>query len=372
MRYDWLIVGAGLSGATLAERIASQLDQRVLVIDKRDHIGGNTFDEYDDAGILVHRYGPHIFHTNSEAVWAYLSRFTEWWPYEHKVQAQVDGRLVPLPFNLNTIDALFPAAEARRLSAMLADAYGMDAKVPVLTLRESTDAGLRRLGEFVYSKVFESYTRKQWGLAPEELDGAVTGRVPVLVGRDDRYFQDRFQAQPRHGFTSMLRRMLRHSNIQVMLNADFRTVEGAVPFNRMVFTGPIDEFFGYVHGALPYRSLSFTFETLAQEQFQPVAVVNYPNDHAFTRITEFKALTGQLAANTSIVYECPGPYVPGANEPYYPIPREENRALYARYRDDAEKLRTVLFAGRLGDYSYYNMDQAVARGLSLFDKVIAP
>lgn len=372
MRYDWLIVGAGFTGATLAERIASQLGQRVLVVDKRDHIAGNAFDEYDEAGVLVHRYGPHIFHTNSQVVWDYLSRFTEWWPYEHKVQAWIDGRLVPLPFNLNTIDALFPEAEARRLSSLLVEACGAEGKVPVLKLRESADTDLRRLGEFVYAKVFESYTRKQWGLAPEQLDAAVTARVPVLAGRDDRYFQDRFQAQPRHGFTALFRRMLKHPNIQVMLNADFRAVEGLVPFNRVIFTGPIDEFFDYAHGALPYRSLNFSFETLRQERLQPVAVVNYPNDHAYTRITEFKALTGQECAQTSIIYEYPCAYQPGINDPYYPIPREENRALYARYRDEAERLGTVLFAGRLGDYSYYNMDQAVARGLSLFEKVVAP
>jgi UDP-galactopyranose mutase len=367
----YLVVGAGFTGATIARRIAEQLDRRVLLIDRRNHLGGNAFDEANEHGVVVHRYGPHIFHTNSDAVWQFLSRFTDWRPYEHRVMAEIDGRVVPLPFNLNTIDALFPPAEARRLAGHLVEGFGPGARVPVLKLRESADPELRRIGAFVYANVFENYTLKQWGLRPEQLDPAVTGRVPVLVGRDDRYFQDRYQAQPRDGFASLFARMVDHPNIDLALGVAFKDLPDATRFDRVVFTGPIDEFFGYAHGTLPYRSLRFEQETLPGDLVQPVAVVNHPNAHAYTRVTEMKHLTGQQAPSTTLMYEYPGDYVPGLNEPYYPVPREENRQLYARYREEADRLGTVIFAGRLGDYSYYNMDQAVGRGLSLFEKAIA-
>lgn len=372
MRVDWLIVGAGFTGCTIAERIASQLDQKVLVVERRDHIGGNAYDEYDQSGVLVHRYGPHIFHTNSKKVWDYLSQFTDWRPYQHRVLAVVEGKKVPVPFNLNSLYAVFSSRFAERLEEKLVTQYGYAARVPILRLREADDPDLRFLAEYVYQNVFYRYTLKQWGLKPEELDPSVTGRVPVVVSRDDRYFQDTYQAMPSEGYTMLFRRMLRHKNIKVLLSTDYREVLDQINFNRMVYTGPIDEFFDYQYGPLPYRSLRFRFVTLEQEWYQEVATVNYPNDYDFTRVTEQKHLSGQRLPHTTLLYEYPGPYRPGENEPFYPVPREDNRELYAKYRREAEKLSgTVLFAGRLADYKYYNMDQAVARALKFFEEEIA-
>lgn len=369
MRYNWLIVGAGFTGGILAERLASQLSQNVLLIDKRTHIGGNAYDEPDEHGILVHKYGPHIFHTNDEKVWNYLSEFTEWLAYEHRVMAVIDDRFVPVPFNLNSLETVFPAAYAERLERALVRAYGIDANVPILRMREHPDPEIRSLSDYVYSNVFENYTLKQWGLRPEELAPTVTGRVPVRIGRDDRYFQDTYQAMPKNGFTPMFRRILAHSNITLELGCDFGDLGTDIEYDRMVYTGPIDAFFDYIHGELPYRSLRFEFEHMECEWLQPVATINYPNSEAYTRITEFKRLTGQRANSTSIVREYPQAYIPGENDPYYPVPLS-NRDLYARYESEAQKLGgRVLFAGRLGDYKYYNMDQAVGRALQLFREI---
>lgn len=370
MTIDWLIVGAGFTGATLAENLASQLDQTVLLVDRRDHIGGNAYDEYDEHGVLVHRYGPHIFHTNSERVWAYLSRFTRWRPYQHRVLGSIDGQLVPLPFNLNTLHQLFPPSHADRLERLLLEAFPYGARVPILKLRDAERPELIDLAEYIYQKVFVGYTSKQWDLTPEQLDPSVTGRVPVVVGRDDRYFQDRFQAIPAAGYTAMFRRMLRHPNIRLLLNTDYHDIVDGVRFERLIYTGPIDAFFDYRHGELPYRSLHFEFSTLDVEQHQPVGTVNYPNDYAYTRITEQKHLTGQSGPKTTLVTEYPRAHVVGDNDPYYPIPREENRRRYERYGAEAAALDgRVVFAGRLADYKYYNMDQATARALSLFDEL---
>lgn len=367
MKVDWLIVGAGFTGCVLAERIASQLNQKVLIVERRDHIGGNAYDYHDHQGILVHKYGPHIFHTNSKKIWDYLSQFTEWRPYYHRVLAAVDGKKVPVPFNLNSLYALFPPKHAEKLEQLLIDHHGLGAKIPILRLRESSEGDLRHLAEYIYKKVFYGYTLKQWELKPEELDPSVTARVPVSVSRDDRYFQDHYQAMPKHGYTEMFRRMLRHPSIKVLLNTDYKEIVNDVLFNKMVYTGPIDAFFDYVHGELPYRSLRFEFLYFTSEFYQEVAQVNYPNDYAFTRITEVKHITGQRGLGTTVAVEYPEPYVRGSNEPYYPIPREHNRERYEQYLQEAAKLnRTVLFAGRLGDYRYYNMDQAVARALALF------
>jgi UDP-galactopyranose mutase len=370
--YDWLIVGAGFTGATLAERLASQCDQKVLLIDRRPHIGGNAYDEVDESGLLIHRYGPHIFHTNSQKIWDYLSKFTQWRPYAHHVRGSIDGQMVPIPFNLNTLDTLFPAKQAKQLGDKLIKRFGIDVKVPILKLREIEDNELRQLGDFIYEKVFLHYTEKQWGMRPEELDPGVTARVPVFIGRDDRYFQDEYQSMPRDGYTALFDRMLRHPNIHVEMNTDFTSLP-ATTAKRIVFTGSIDAFFNYEAGELPYRSLRFDFVTEKQEYFQPVGTVNYPNDFDYTRITEMKRLSGQTSSVTALAYEYPEAYRRGVNIPYYPIPCSDTKTLLRPYLDRARTLEgKVWFAGRLGDYQYYNMDQACARALSLFEKELAP
>lgn len=370
----WLVVGAGLTGATLAQRIAEELDEEVAVIDRRAHVGGNACDEYDSHGVMVHGYGPHIFHTNDEGVFRYLGRFTDWRPYEHHVLAEVNDRLVPVPFNFNSLHLLFPTAEARDFERLLTETYGAGASVPILRMRETLNARIRRLADFIYENVFYGYTKKQWGLAPEALSPSVTGRVPVRLSRDDRYFQDRFQAIPRQGYAAMVLRMLRHRRIRLSLGVDFRDLGPALRPQRVIFTGPIDEYFDCMHGRLPYRSLRFEMRhQRGRGTAQPVAQVNYPNRHAYTRITEFKLITGQVCDGTTLAAEYPGEFRPGINEPYYPVPREENTVLYRKYDAEAAKLAgSVIFAGRLGEYRYLNMDQAVARALMLFRSVVAP
>lgn len=372
MRVDWLIVGAGYSACILAERIATELAQRVLIVERRDHIGGNAYDYYNEHGILVHKYGPHIFHTKSKKVWDYLSQFTEWRPYYHHVLGVVEGKKVPIPFNLNTLYALFPPRYAEKLEEQLLEHFGFGVKVPILKLRESAVGDLEFLANYIYENVFVGYTAKQWELKPEDLDRGVTGRVPVYISRDNRYFQDPYQAMPKYGYTEMFRRMLAHPNIKILLNTDYREVINDIKFDRMVYTGPIDTFFDYMYGELPYRSLRFHFETLDREQYQEVGTVNYPNDYDITRITEQKYLSGQTSPKTTLVMEYPQAYVPGKNDPYYPIPREENRERYDLYLKEVQKLKgTVIFAGRLAEYKYYDMDQAALRALSLFEKEVA-
>jgi len=370
MQVDWLIVGAGLTGATMAERIATERGESVLIVDQRDHVAGNAWDEYNEYGVLEHKYGPHIFHTNSKDVWAYLSRFTKWRPYFHTVLGSVEGQLVPLPFNLNSMDQLFPSDMAARIGKKLIDGYGYGSRVPILKLREVEDPDLKFLADYVYKNVFEQYTRKQWGLKPEDLAPSVTARVPILVSRDDRYFQDIYQAMPLHGYGTMVRKMLKHPNIKVMLNTRWQDICDQVKFKRMVFTGPIDEFFNYKHGELPYRSLKFDVQTLPQVQYQSAPVVNYPNEYDYTRITEQKFLSGQVHSHTTILTEYPQAHVVGKTVPYYPIPTDQNRELYRLYENEAKELKgRVIFIGRLADYMYYNMDQAVARALSQFAKL---
>ena len=370
MKVDWLIVGAGFTGATLAERIASQFGHRVLIVERRDHIAGNAFDYYDEHGILVHKYGPHIFHTNSKKVWDYLSQFTRWRPYYHYVLGMVDGVHIPVPFNLNSLYTVFPPRYAERLERRLLSEYGHGSNVPILRLREADSKDLRQLAEYIYQKVFLGYTVKQWGLRPDELDASVTGRVPVRVSRDDRYFLDTYQAMPKHGYTELFRQMLQHPRIKVLLNTDYYEVAEDVNYKHLVYTGPIDAFFEYKHGPLPYRSLRFLFETVDVERIQPVGTVNYPNEFDFTRRTELKHLTGQVHPKTTVVTEYPQSYQLGINEPYYPVPHSESREAHRLYLKEAESgNRRVVFAGRLADYRYYNMDQAVARALSLFEQL---
>lgn len=371
--YDWLIVGAGFSGATLAERIATELGQKVLLIDRRDHIAGNAYDSPAKNGILIHQYGPHIFHTNSAKVWAYLSRFTEWRPYYHRVLGMVEGKQVPIPFNLNSIYALFPPRMADSMVQALIDNFGYGKKVPILKLREAGAGDLKFLGEYIYNNVFDSYTRKQWGMGPEALDPGVTARVPVAVSRDDRYFQDTYQAMPLHGYTELFKRMLKHPLIEVATGTEWIDVNDRVRADRMIFTGPIDEFFDYSFGTLPYRSIRFEQRAHDVEFVQETGTLNYPNEFDFTRTTEQKHLTGQKARDTITITEYPQAYERGKNEPYYPIPMPQTTEALRPYQEEARKLDgKVWFAGRLGDYAYYNMDQACARALTLFEKTIAP
>ena len=359
--FDYMIVGAGFAGSVIAERLASTRDAKVLIVERRNHIGGNAYDYYNEAGILVHKYGPHIFHTNSEKVFQYLSRFTSWRPYEHRVQTSVDGQLVPMPINADTLNKLYGLS----LTCQQVEEYLRTVSEPREQMRTSEDVVLSRIGRDLYEKFFRNYTRKQWGLDPSELDASVTSRVPVRSTRDDRYFTDQFQAMPLHGYTRMFEKMLDHPNISIMLNTDYSDLKDEVRFRKLIFTGPVDEYFDYCYGKLPYRSLHFEHQTIDRAQYQSAAVVNYPNEHAYTRITEFKYLTGQEHAKTSVVFEYPR----SEGDPYYPIPRPQNAELYQKYKAMADAMPNVHFAGRLGTYKYYNMDQVVAQALTLFEKL---
>lgn len=372
MKVDWLIVGAGLTGATFAERIASQMGQSVLVIDRRKHIGGNAYDEFDENGILVHKYGPHIFRTNNPAVWEYLSKFTAWQIFHHRVLGFVQGKYVPIPFNFNSINALFPSKTAQKHIEALLEKHRFGSEVPILHLIHDSDAEIRDLGQYVYDNVFHSYTVKQWGLTPEELDPSVTGRVPIRLNFDDRYFTERYQGIPQMGYAAMIRNMLDNPNIRILLGADYREVRGDVQCKKLIYTGPIDEFFDYIYGALPYRSLRFELATLGVEWFQKVATVNYPCNYDFTRITEPKHFYGHRSlGKTVVVYEYPEPHFPGTNEPYYPVPLKANRERYALYLREAERIRSeVVFAGRLASYVYIDMAQAVGNALHLWSEMI--
>ena len=361
--FDYLVVGAGFSGAVVASQMARRFNKRVILVDRRSHVGGNAFDHRDDAGVLVHKYGPHIFHTQSKDIFDYLSQFTQWRNYEHRVLASVDGKLVPIPINLDTVNIL----------------HGLNLKVDELEgylesiaekrprIRTSEDVVVSRVGRDFYEKMFRGYTRKQWGLDPSELDSSVTARIPVRLSRDDRYFSDTYQAMPLQGFTRMFENMLDHPNIRIVLSTDYRDVLNSVRYRELVYTGPVDEFFDYRFGKLPYRSLKFRHQTLNQERLQPVAVINYPNDHEHTRVTEFKHLTGQAHTKTSVVYEYPC----NGGDPYYPIPRAENSALYKQYETLAARNPQIHFSGRLATYKYYNMDQVVAQALTLCSKLSA-
>ena len=359
--FDWLVVGAGFAGSVLAERLATQANQRVLVCDVRSHIGGNAYDHYDDAGVLIHRYGPHIFHTNSADVFGYLSQFTAWRQYEHRVLASVDGMLVPLPVSLETVNALYNLD----LSADDFEEWIGRRAEPRERIETSEDVVVSKIGRELYLKLFRNYTRKQWDMDPSELDASVAARVPLRLSRDTRYFTDTFQSMPRHGYTRMFERMLDHPNIKVLLQTDWREVDGFLGFDRMAYTGPIDEFFDFRYGKLPYRSLEFRFETHDRPVFQPAPVVNYPNEHSYTRVTEFKYLTGQEHPKTTVVYEYPR----AEGDPYYPVPRPENAELYGQYKELADRREGVVFAGRLATYRYYNMDQVVAQALATYRRL---
>ena len=359
--FDYLIVGAGFAGATIAERLAADAEKKILICDKRPHIGGNAYDHFDEAGILVHKYGPHIFHTNSRDVYEYLSRFTEWRPYQHRVLAAVDGQLLPIPINLDTVNRMY----GTNLTSFQLEEFFRKVAEPVEHVRTSEDVIVSKVGRELYEKFFRNYTRKQWALDPSELDASVTSRVPVRTNRDDRYFTDTYQVMPLRGYTRMFERMLAHSNIKVLLNTDYREIQNVIPHGAVIFTGPVDEYFGYRFGRLPYRSLEFRFETRNMPVAQSGAVINYPNQNDYTRVTEFKYLTGQEHSKTTLVYE----YARAEGDPYYPVPRPENAALYKKYQELAEVTPGVHFLGRLGTYKYYNMDQVVAQALTLHKKL---
>ncbi len=363
--YDYLVVGAGFAGSVIAERLASQHDAKVLVIDRRPHIAGNAFDRLDEAGILIHQYGPHIFHTNSDEIVDYLSQFTSWRPYEHRVLAEVRGQLVPIPINRTTLNALFGLSLETDEEAA---AYLASRAEPVDEIRTSEDVVISAVGRELYELFFQGYTRKQWGIDPSGLDKAVTARIPTRTNTDDRYFGDRHQIIPAEGYTKMFESMLEHPNIDVLLGADFNDIGDRIDAGHIVYTGPIDEYFDFRYGRLPYRSLRFDHKVIDKGQFQPVAVVNYPSpDVPYTRITEYKHLTGQAAGRTSITYEYPS----AEGDPYYPIPRPENQALFKKYEALADATPDVTFVGRLATYRYYNMDQVVGQALSAFRRLDA-
>jgi UDP-galactopyranose mutase len=364
-RYNYLIVGAGFAGSVLAERLASQHGARVLLIDRRPHIGGNAYDEPNEAGILYHKYGPHIFHTNSEQVVDYLSQFTKWRPYEHRVRAYVRGGLVPIPINRTTLNLLF---DLDLKTDEEAAKYLESRAEPVDEIRTSEDVVINAVGRELYELFFRGYTRKQWGLDPSELDKQVTSRIPTRTNTDDRYFSDTFQAMPLNGYTAMFEKMLDNPLIEKRLGTDFRDLKDRAHeiADHIIYTGPIDEYFDFRFGKLPYRSLKFDHQTLEQEQFQPVAVVNYPCEEIpFTRISEYKHLTGQQSSVTTVTYEYPS----AEGDPYYPIPRPENQELFKRYETLADAADDVTFVGRLATYRYYNMDQIVGQALATFRRI---
>jgi UDP-galactopyranose mutase len=361
MTYDYLIVGAGFAGCVLAERLASQLGKKVLMIDRRSHIGGNAYDSIDENGIRIHHYGPHLFHTNDDSIIKYLSQFTSWYQYEHRVLASVNGSLVPMPVNRTTVNTLFGLNFTTEDEVK---AFYEREKESISFIRNSEDVVVSKVGRRLYNLLYKGYTTKHWGVEPSHLAPSVCGRLPIRTNTNDRYFDDRFQMMPAHGYTEMFNNMTIHPLISVEINTDFKDIPSGA-FNRLIFTGPIDEYFQQTFGALPYRSLRFDFETHEKEFVQSVAQVNYPNDFAYTRSIEFKHITGQHQSKTTIAKE----YSRETGEPYYPIPNDENEALYKLYAAEAKKLKTVQFVGRLATYRYYNMDQVVAQALKIFEDI---
>jgi UDP-galactopyranose mutase len=381
MSYQAIVIGAGLSGVVMAERMASQLGWKVLVLEQRDHIGGNCFDEHDEHGVLIHRYGPHLFHTDNKAVWDYLSQFTEWQPYEHRVLSRIDGQLVPIPFNLTSIERCFPADKAGAMIEVLRTRFGDGARVPILELRKEQDPLLGELADFIYQKAFVNYTSKQWGVPPEQISPEVTARVPVVVSRDDRYFTDAYQAVPKDGYAAMVSRMLVQPGIELQLGVamdervvldweEKRILLDGEPFSGpLIYTGMLDQLCPQV-GSLPYRSLRFEHRHLFQSQFQPATTVNYPNEEAFTRITEFKHLTGQAHPGSSIVYEYPCAYEPAEGlEPYYPFFTDTAQVRYAACCTQLACFEQLIPLGRLAEYRYFDMDDAVANTLLKFQEM---
>lgn len=380
--YDCIIAGAGIAGAVAARKLAEEKDKKVLVIERRNHIGGNCYDEPDAYGILIHNYGPHIFHTEIEEVYEFLSRFTDWYLFGHEVVALVDSKLIPIPFNLNTLHQIYDQDKADCLEKKLVDAYGENSRVPIMQLRENEDPDIREIAQFVYENVFLKYTMKQWGQKPEEISPEVTGRVPVLISYDNRYFQDKYQGVPQNGFTQMFEKLLDHANIEVRLNTDIREIlsfrddviyyEGKEFAGDVIYTGALDELFDCRYGRLPYRSLDFKFEHFKEDSYQGHSVVNYTVSEDFTRITEFKYLTGQQDTNgTTIVKEYPFAYTGKSGEiPYYAIINEENRKLYEKYKALTMGMKNFHLLGRLAEYKYYNIDAMVKKAMELSERLL--
>lgn len=365
MKFDYLIVGAGFAGSVIAERIASQLNQKVLIVEKRNHIGGNAYDEYDDHGILVHRYGPHIFHTNSKKVFDYLSQFTEWRFYEHKVLAKLNGSLYPIPINRITINKLY---DMNLNNDEEVKNYLNSVRVNHQPIQNSEDIIVSQIGYDLFEKFFKYYTKKQWHLEPKDLSPQVCGRILVRLNDDCRYFTDKYQYMPKEGYTKMFERMLNHPNIEILLNTDYKAILNDVKFDKMIYTGPIDYFFDYKFAKLPYRSIRFEFENYRKEKYQEAAQINHVSiDKDYTRVIEHKYLSGQIADTTTISKEFPQ----SKGEPFYPIPTNENRNLYLKYRNEAKKLNDVIFCGRLAEYQYYNMDQVIANTLNTYEEIIS-
>lgn len=368
-----IIVGSGFSGSTMARLIAEKLDEKVVVVDKKDHIAGNSYDYRDENGIMIHKYGSHIFHTNNEKVWSFLKKFTVFNTYMHEVVGIIDGIEAQIPFNFTTLYQIFPETLAKRLEEKLLKKFEYNKKVPILEFQKQDDEDLKFLAEYVYEKIFLNYTTKQWGVSPKDVDGAVTARVPVYLSKDNRYFQDKYQGIPLEGYTKVVEKILDHPNIEVVLNKDFAEFKkensDLVKNARIFYTGSIDEFFDYKFGKLPYRSVNFKLETHNREFYQTHACINYPNNYDFTRIHEYKHYLNDKSEKTVIAKEYSEFFELGKNERYYPIASEENAKLYQKYLDEAKNLKDVYFFGRLGDYKYYNMDLAVARAIELFEEV---
>ncbi|HLG31510.1 MAG TPA: UDP-galactopyranose mutase [Ignavibacteriaceae bacterium] len=361
--FDYLIVGAGFAGSVMAERLASQLNKKILIVEKRNHIGGNAYDEYDKNGILVHKYGPHIFHTNSKKVFDYLSQFTGWRFYEHKVLAKLNDELYPIPINRITLNKLYNLN--LQTEKTVQDYYNsvMEKRNPI---QNSEDIIVNQVGRDLFEKFFRDYTKKQWNLEPKELSPSVCGRIPVRTNDDCRYFTDKFQFMPKKGYTKMFERMLNHKNIEVVLNTDYKSIINEIKFDKMIYTGPIDYYFDYQFGKLPYRSIRFEYESFNKEHYQPTAQINYvDNSQRFTRVVEHKYLSDQKTEKTTVSFE----YSQADGEPFYPVPTDENKKLYEKYLNEAKKLSSVKFIGRLAEYQYYNMDQVVASALHSFSEM---
>ncbi len=361
----YLIIGAGLSGCVIAQQITKKLQEKVHIIERRDHIGGNIHDYLDKYGNIVHTYGPHAFHTNNEKVWRYLSSFTEWKPYFHHVEGYIDGQNVPIPFNLNSIEKLFPTNYANNITDELIKKFGINKKVTILELLNHEE--FKELAKYVYEKVFLGYTIKQWDKKPEELDISVSARVPIYTSKDNRYFQDKYQAIPEQGYTKMIENILSSPLIKIDLNTEFKNIDKS-KYKKIIYTGMIDEYFDYSLGRLPYRSLKFILKTIDKEYYQNTAQKNFSENFDFTRITEYKHFLDQQTSKTTISYEYPFEYDEKINEPYYPIPNDKNHKLYEKYLKLAKNEKNTIFLGRLAEYKYYNMDQIVESALNTFER----
>ena len=363
-KYDYLIVGAGFAGATLARLLSEKLDKKILLIDKRHHIGGNAYDKLDNAGVLIHQYGPHIFHTQNKNVWDFLSLYTKWNYYQHWVLSFVDGMLLPIPINITTINKLY----GTNYNAFNIGEFFSSIKVDIPDIQNSKDIVVSKVGEELYNKFFKNYTKKQWGVDPSQLDKAVTERIPIRHNFDNRYFSDKYQGIPKNGYTHLFENILKHPNIEIKLNTHFHQIKNNINYDNLIYCGAIDEFYDYEFGKLPYRSLKFEFESFKFEKYQLAPVINYPNDYDFTRITEYKYLSGQIHPYTTISKEYPS-FAGSESEKYYPIPNSENFAIFKKYQEKSLQEKNTIFIGRLAQYKYYNMDNVIAQALDVFETI---